>query len=295
MSKISVIVPIYNSELFLSKCIESIINQTFDDFELLLINDGSTDSSKKICEKYAQKDSRIKVYNKINEGISATREFGIIHACGEYILFIDSDDWIDKQMLQCMIQKAINTNADIVGCNFYEIYKDKKILQKTFYISNELFTKDIIKGYWGVVWKILVKHELYTKNNIHFPQNINGGEDYFVCVKLFTSTTKIVCINQAFYYYNRCNENSIMSSYSRKKVQEQIDATILTENYLKTNNILEKYKEELNIRKFNSKLPLIKKSPWEWIKIFPESNQVYKKLKLNWKTKALAFMLSILK
>ena len=114
--KISVLIPVYNSEKYIKRCIKSVLSQTFLDFELLLIDDGSSDSSGDICDTFAEQDERIKVYHKQNEGISATREFCITHAQGDYIQFIDSDDWVEPDMLHEMYNKAKECDSDIVGC-----------------------------------------------------------------------------------------------------------------------------------------------------------------------------------
>lgn len=291
---ISIIVPVYNASSFISKCIRSILNQKFRNFELLLINDGSTDNSLELCQEFAANDDRVKVFNRKNHGVSATREFGIQNAQGEYTLFVDSDDWIDENMLQDMFYAAKTNNADLVGSNFYEVYNDRKILNRTYYNTKEEFTRDVIKSHWGVVWKILVKKEIYVKNDIHFPININGGEDYVVCVKLLLNSEKVISVDKAFYFYNRCNQSSIMSTTTQKKVDEQIKATEIIEDYLTNLGLKLNYKFELDCRKFWSKFPLLKINPIKWKNIFPESNYIYRESKLNWKYKLYIKFLNII-
>lgn len=117
--KISIIIPIYNAEHSLPKMLNSILKQTFCDFEVLLINDGSTDSSGTICNKYAQKDTRFKAIHQLNAGVSAARQTGLENAQGEYIIHADADDWIEPAMLEELYNKAIKENADVVICDFY--------------------------------------------------------------------------------------------------------------------------------------------------------------------------------
>lgn len=285
MPLISIIVPIYNAANYLHKCINSILNQSLNDLEIILIDDGSNDGSSLICDFFQKKDNRIKVVHNRNQGISASRELGLQLAKGEYILFVDSDDWIDNNMLSHMYKIAKQEHLDIVGCTFYAVYADHKKLIRTFYAKYEDFLSDIIRGNWGVVWKLLTKKSLYKQNNIHFPTNINGGEDYVVCVKLLSSTYKVKCLDQPYYYYNKTNINSLMSSLTLEKINDQIKATQLVENYLKATGKFYKYQQELNIRKFKSKLPLLKINPLQWSEIFPESNYIYKTklINLNWK------------
>ena len=283
--KISVIVPVYNSEIYLRRCIESILSQTFGDFELLLIDDGSTDLSREICDDYFRSDNRIKVFHKLNEGISLTRQFGLDHAYGDYIQFVDSDDWIEQNMLELMYNQAVQESLDIVGCNFWEVNKDGKKEIKTYYTTKEHFLRDIISGYWGVVWKILVKKDLYKKNKICFQEKINGGEDYVVCVKLLTMADSVRCVDKPLYYYNRINPTSIISTPTKSKIYEQIRATELIEQFLKDKNIISDYTRELDIRKFRSKFPLLRSNHIEWYSVFPESNYVYKYLKLGLRNK----------
>ena len=122
---ISIIVPVYNVEEYIHKCINSILAQTYKDFELILINDGSPDNSGIICDEYARADSRIKVIHQQNSGLSAARNAGLAVAKGDYIGFVDSDDWIDKSMYESMITEAQTLEADIVICDYYKVKKKK--------------------------------------------------------------------------------------------------------------------------------------------------------------------------
>lgn len=124
MAEITIVVPVYNVEKYVAKCIDSILAQTFQDLEILLVNDGSTDNSAEICEKYAKKDSRIKVIHQKNQGLSAARNTGIEHASGKYIGFIDSDDYIEKDMYETLYQQMVENHADISVCGIYNEYVD---------------------------------------------------------------------------------------------------------------------------------------------------------------------------
>lgn len=174
-AKISILIPVFNVEAYLPKCLDSIKAQTFKDFEVLLIDDGSTDSSGAICDCYSQKDSRSKVIHRTNHGISATREYAIQHASGEFIQFIDSDDWIEPEMLQIMYETAVTKNADVLSCNFDEIHPDRNIPYSFVYHTKDDFLASVIGNNWGVVWKHLIRRSIITDNDIHFPPDVNGG------------------------------------------------------------------------------------------------------------------------
>ncbi len=274
--KISVLTPVYNVESYLHKCIDSILAQTLKDFELILVDDGSTDSSSKICDEYAAKDSRVRVYHRSNHGISVTREFALSQATGEFIQFIDSDDWIEPNMFELMYNKAKETSSDIVGCLLVEHWPHKDIHYKTYYKTKDAFIRDIISSKWGVLWKHLFKREMIVKNDIHIPINIDGGEDYVFCVKSFLNAGNVACVNNVLYHYNRLNITSTMNNMTRKKVQDQIDATEMAIAYMEDKGVSTKYKYEIDNRKFFSKSGLKKISLKEWVNVYPESNYIHK-------------------
>ena len=138
MPKISIIIPVYNAEKYLKICVDSILNQTFKDFELILIDDGSSDTSKEICEQYIKLDNRVKVIEQSNKGVSVARNNGLENSCGEYIMFCDSDDWIEEECLENLYYKFIqDKNTDIIFSGIYKdfYFNDKKIMNKIEGIS----------------------------------------------------------------------------------------------------------------------------------------------------------------
>jgi glycosyltransferase involved in cell wall biosynthesis len=275
---ISVIVPVYNVEQYLRKCLDSILNQTFTDFELLLINDGSPDTSGQICDEYALKDSRIRVFHKENEGVSATREFGVINALGDYIQFIDSDDWIECNMFDEMYHTAIRTNADIVGCNFYAEYKKNRIYYNVFYSNKNSFFSAVVSGYWAVLWKILIKKNLFVENNIHFPPQLNGGEDYVVVVQLLFFAVIICCIPMPFYHYDKYNSSSLMNLKTIENYMFQIKATNIVTDFLANKNMSKDFEQEILTRKFLAKENFLWSNYHLWLNIFPESSHIWRSI-----------------
>ena len=167
MNKCSIIIPVYNVEKYLPKCLDSIVNQTYKNIEIICINDGSTDNSLKILEEYAQKDERIKIINQENQGVSVARNVGIDNATGDYILFVDSDDWIDRDTCKILKIELENEYYDLIIFNHSVV--TKKSTRPTKYIGGNKF------AFWAACYKT----SIIKNNNIKFPKNIKISEDHF--------------------------------------------------------------------------------------------------------------------
>ena len=197
MLKVSVIVPVYNVEDYLEKCLDSLVNQTLKDIEIIVVNDGSPDNSQKIIDKYEKKYKSIKSYKKENGGLSDARNYGVKKAGGKYISFVDSDDYIAPNMLEIMYNHAINNKLDIVVCDTINVYPDKE----QYLISNYHYSENNVKNY--LVSPPMACIRLYNKilfNNISFKKGIYY-EDLELTPKLVNQTTKIGFINEGLYYY----------------------------------------------------------------------------------------------
>ena len=224
MSEISIIVPVYNVEKYLENCIESILNQTFKDFELILVDDGSTDNSGKICDIYEKKDSRIKVIHKNNEGLSSARNTGLDIACGKYVGFVDSDDSIHPKMYEVLYNLIEKYKSDISCCNYKYTYDisnqnhEELNLNEVIEMSNieaieKLYDKDL--GVRLVVaWNKLYHKHLF--DNIRYKVG-RLHEDEFMAHRILYNSKKITYVDNELYYYLQ-REGSIMSkkSYKRK-------------------------------------------------------------------------------
>lgn len=226
-SLISIIVPVYNVEEYLSRCVNSILNQTYRDFELLLINDGSTDNSGAICEDFSKRDPRIKVIHKENGGLSDARNIGIDSAQGKFFLFVDSDDFIHPNMLELLVSNIIETDSDISVCSFQKVYSEKDC--EIDYQNNiETCTNlEALDKFFGsndgvnvVTWNKLYKAELF--NGIQFPKG-RLHEDNFTTFKLLYRCRKVVYSNAKMYYYFQRN-NSITGAKKSKNYLDAIDA-----------------------------------------------------------------------
>ena len=213
--KVSIIVPVYKVEKYLRKCIDSIINQTLKDIEIILVDDGSPDKCGKICDEYAAKDTRIKVIHKENGGLSSARNAGMEVAEGEYIGFVDSDDWIESDMYMTLWQKAKDINADLVNCDYFrnndriKTNIQKNIVYDKKCIDELLTTSNSNKVLW-FVWRNIYRRELINDYNIHFMEG-NVIEDSPFNLLFLLNCNKICSIDSAFYHYIE-NPDSIMMS-----------------------------------------------------------------------------------
>lgn len=218
---ISIIIPVYRVEKYLKKCIESIINQSYKNLEIIIINDGSDDNSKAICETFAKKDNRIKVIHKENEGVSIARNKGLEEATGKYIAFIDSDDYVEKGYIEFLYNEIIKENADISICGTININEQGKILNKSIQYENLLDSRQTLiellneKYYTSVVWAKMYKTEIAKK--AIFDKNLKISEDLDYIYKILKYVKKVkVNTSKSLYYYlirensattNRYNEN----------------------------------------------------------------------------------------
>ncbi len=223
MPVISVIIPVYNSEKYLEKCVNSVLSQTERDLEMILVDDGSRDGSAGLCDSLAEKNGRIKVIHKENGGVSSARNAGLAEASGEYVAFIDSDDWIEPDMYRSMLRAARENGSDVVMCDAVKEYCD----------NNELFTQairaggynrgDLLKEYFPKLimqstltyppatsnWLLLIKNELIRKNHLSYPSGIRISEDLFfgACV-MYHANSFCYLKGEAYYHYFVANNSS---------------------------------------------------------------------------------------
>ena len=238
--KISVIVPVYNVEQYLERCVDSIINQTYKNLEIILVNDGSTDNSGKLCDELAKRDDRIRVIHKENGGLSDARNTGIEEAEADLIGFIDSDDYIDENMYELLIDNLRETNADLSMCGHYDVYNNVSEAQvtekKTWTLSPEEAIKMVMEA---KVLSVTAVNKLYKKS-LFSDLKFNIGkiaEDAFIMIKLLDKCNIVVATNEKKYYYVH-RENSITTQKFSTKFLNVIEAYEQNKEI-----ILEKYPE----------------------------------------------------
>ncbi len=213
---VSIIVPVYNVEGYLKRCVDSILSQTYSNIEIILIDDGSTDSSGQLCDEYQKKDNRIKVEHKQNGGLSSARNAGLDIATGDYIAFIDSDDWVEPNFIERLRTLLIETNSDMSACTFCRTKGD--IAQRLcFDTSVEIITNKKFdcafkeESYAGYACNKMFKREIFEKNELRFDEKIFHGEDSPFVVEFLQYVQKIAFTKEDLYYYY-FREDSITKS-----------------------------------------------------------------------------------
>ena len=298
---ISIIVPIYNVGKYLPRCIESILNQTFNNFELILVNDGSTDNSGVVCDDYAKKDTRIKIVHKSNGGVSSARNAGLYVAKGEYIGFVDPDDYIDKNMYEKLYRLCIDNNSDIAICRFNrEIngkIQNKESTEEIIELNNMEAMNELFKGN---LYRFSLCNKLFSKkcfNDVLFPEG-RIHEDLSTTYKLFANSKKAVYIDYYGYIYVK-RENSILTStYNEKRLQafigwdeiiefidknyyEIIEQVIATFTYWCVDNILYILNQVNNSKKKNNYLNIIQKYTTKYYIYIKRNNILSRSYKLR--------------
>lgn len=255
MPKVSVIIPVYNAEKYLEKCLDSIINQTFKDIEIIIINDESQDNSLQICRQFEKIDSRIKLIDKRNEGVSKARNTGLDKALGKYIMFVDADDYVDKIMIENMLVKLQDSKADLLLCNFTSVINGKEKVVRANFDSiitgkNNIAEKVIlplieksdsekvheIAGFRSP-WGKLFKKDLIDKFNIRFNENMSIGEDFLFNLQ-FINHSHTIAFDSASYYYYVTNNNSALMKYKKNCWNKYYKPIIINLNQFLKSNML---------------------------------------------------------
>ncbi len=222
---ISIIVPVYTVESYLDRCITSLINQTYKNLEIILVDDGSKDGSGTICDKYAILDSRIKVIHKENGGVSLARNLGLDVASGDYIGFVDSDDYVESKMYEALYQKAELENADITICGFTQVRVNGNAQVNDIDLSIDWSKENVIKNYFrqGIIKELMYSpwNKLYKKslvNDLRFSEKYHMGEDILFVFECIERMNKLSCVKGSFYNYVMRENSAMTSSFSKKRL-----------------------------------------------------------------------------
>ncbi|RAP45174.1 glycosyltransferase family 2 protein [uncultured Methanosphaera sp.] len=261
MVEISVIIPVFNSEEFLNKCLDSLLNQSFTDIEIICVDDGSTDNSLKILKSYANKDDRVRVFTQENNGAGAARNLGLKYVNGKYILFVDSDDWFEEDGFKSLYDKAEQLNVDLLLFDSIEHKINNQVAERRFFNKNEddfsnlVFdyhykNNKLVMGSFFVPWSKLYKTKFLVDNNIKFSE-IPIFNDMYFNVAVTTLASKIAYYPKILYHYNKLNESSIQAKIkSNGKALVIIDVYKSIESFLRKNN----FYEELEFNYLSSKI-----------------------------------------
>ena len=263
--KISIIVPVYNVEKYLKQCLDSVVNQTLKDIEIICVNDGSTDNSLDILNEFSNKDNRVKIINKTNGGLSSARNAGMAVAQGEFIGFLDSDDYLDLNFYESLYNRAKETNSYIVVCEYIYKFKDKSKRKKTFLkVDKNVVTSDTKEKFECLYLPLYcyVHNKIYKKASIkeNFVEGLNFEDIYFTTNILSDNNKMTVAENVAYYY--RDHPNSIVNDNSNLNKYFYHKAMAFFYKYVKDKNIdinKEKYNEIKRIKFFGLTILKIRK------------------------------------
>ena len=224
---VSIIIPIYNTEKYIRECLDSAINQTYNNIEIILINDGSTDNSQNICEEYTQKYKNIKLFNIRNHGVSYSRNFGIDKSDGEYIVFVDSDDYIENKMIEELINVKDEKDGELLIYNYSKVYGTTD--KKTYEISNATLNKEeFLEKFFEYYNKLIVhspcnklyKSKIIKENNIKFNTSLTIGEDLIFNLEYFKHCDTFRIVNEYYYHY-RFNQESVTNKFRKDYYNQQ--------------------------------------------------------------------------
>lgn len=207
--RVSIIIPIYNAEKHLRRCIDSVLKQDFEDFELILMNDGSRDSSGMICDAYAEKDERVRVVHKDNSGVSDTRNQAMTLARGEYLQFLDSDDWITPDATGLLVRMATEHHCEMVIADFYRVIGErlspKGKIREDGILSRDEFAMEMMENpadfYYGVLWNKLYRRDIIEKNNLCMDKDISWCEDFIFNMEYIRHVKQVYALHVPMYYY----------------------------------------------------------------------------------------------
>ena len=242
---VSVIIPVYNAENCLNECLDSVIKQTYSNLEIILIDDGSNDNSGAICDDYARLDKRIKVIHTNNSGVSKARNTGIEVCKGFFITFIDSDDYIDKNYILCLIEPLYKGHYDLVLCNYLDYYVDGGKIEEHLLSEEELrqLTNDVYKDFHYFKYLMpltcckLYRTSIIKINKIRFPENLTDWEDQIFNFNYYENANKYFYINHALYVYCHRNKNSLSNQITQKSFQNSIKMLKREKEFLKLFNV----------------------------------------------------------
>lgn len=262
-NKVSVIIPIFKVRNFIERCARSLFEQTLKEIEYIFVDDASPDDSIDILKScialYPERKNQVRIIrHETNRGLTAARNTGLSMATGEFVAYCDSDDYVALNMYELLYKRASETQADLVLCDFYFDYgrENKKYNTISVQDKDEIINRYIADG-WTVVWNMIVRRNIYEKYKVRSPENIRYCEDFHLTVRLMYYSKVIAKVNSALYYYNQCNNFSIMRNFSDK--EELDERLVLSEiiDFFKEQGVFTEYQRELSWRVLKNKQDLV--------------------------------------
>lgn len=303
MVKVSVVVPVYNVELYIERCARSLFEQSLEDMEFIFVDDCSPDNSVKIIEQvlaqYPHRRSQTKIIRHVkNKGLTAARNSGLEIANGEYIAHCDSDDWVSSDMYKRLLLNAEKSEADIAYCDFIAVYPDKCIEYDCSKIIDN--KADFIRYYmthgWTSIWNMISKKTLYTDHGLSSPTDFTYCEDFYLSVKLMYFASKVVKLNEYLYYYNRLNMSSLLNKDTQKSMFDELRCYSSIIDFFVLQGCIDEYIRELSWKILRCKQDLVldRSRHEEFLALYPESNKyIWSCPFLNFKMKVMMLLLSL--
>jgi len=290
--KVSILVPFYKVEKYVGRCVESLFTQTYQNIEYVFVNDCTPDKSMEVInekiEKYGMTSKCKMIVHEQNLGISASRNDCLDNMTGDYFLFIDSDDYIDKDMVELLVEAAIKENADISGCGYIEEYADHSVEHPQKYTNDhdEMMRAITLLTIKGVMWKLLVRSTIVTehRDEVRFIPDRNMVDDYLFCCQIFYYAQRFAGVDRCMYHWIQYNPNNYTHT-TIFAVESQAAAVRKTEEFYREKGIFQIVEDAMLKRKFVLKIPLLLDTNCfdvkRWRELFPESNNVWRKICLT--------------
>ena len=290
--KVSILVPFYKVEKYVGRCVDSLFSQTYKNIEYIFVNDCTPDKSMDVInehiKKYGVAEKCKMIIHETNQGISASRNDCLDNMTGDYFLFIDSDDYIDKDMVELLVEAAVKENADISGCGYIEEYADHRVERPQRYTNDhhEMMRAITLLTIKGVMWKLLVRSTIVTehRNEVRFIPNRNMVDDYLFCCQIFYYAQRFAGVDRCMYHWIQYNPNNYTHT-TIFAVESQAAAIRKVEEFYNEKGVIDIVSDELRKRKFISKLPLLLDKNCidvkRWRSLFPESNDVWREMRLS--------------
>lgn len=296
--RVSILVPFYKVEKYVGRCVESLFSQTYNNIEYVFVNDCSPDESIEVINEYIAKygvaDKCKMIVHEENQGISASRNDCLDNMTGDYFLFVDSDDYIDSNMVELLVEAAVKENADISGCGYIEEYADHSVEHPQKYTNDhdEMMRAITLLTIKGVMWKLLVRSTIVTehRDEVRFIPNRNMVDDYLFCCQIFYYAQRFAGVDRCMYHWIQYNPNNYTHT-TIFAVESQAAAIRKTEDFYREKGVYNVVGNELLQRKFISKQPLLLDKNCldvnRWRSLFPESNNVWRKMQFTKGTKMM--------
>lgn len=279
MIKISIIIAAYNIERYIEKCISSLINQTFSNIEIVVVNDGSTDNTLDIISNLAKKDLRIKVINKKNEGLIEARRTGYENASGDYLIFIDGDDWLDIKACELVHKQIKEHSYDIVNYTYFTAYENGKNIKseiKSQRLNESEFLRELLLiNIKPCIWSKAIKRKFLEENNITFPKGVTYGEDLAMSIKMACNKPSVITINEPLYYYFQRN-GSITNSKLTEQALDIIKVLDYGKEYMKNRGMYNLFVEEYEYLSYRNLF-------YSFVIAKNDINDIHKEIYIKWK------------